>query len=64
VREGTLVRVLEALARDLKERGKLDLTECFIDGAFVVAKKGAAAWGWGNEPLGAKGRHTWQWRRW
>jgi transposase len=39
VREGALERVLEALARDLKERGKLDLSECFIDGTFVVAKK-------------------------
>jgi transposase len=40
VRDGTLERVLEALARDLKERGGLDLAECFIDGTFVVAKKG------------------------
>jgi transposase len=40
VREGTLERILEALARDLKEWGKLDLTECFIDGTFIVAKKG------------------------
>ncbi len=40
VRDGTLERVLEALARDLKERGKLDLSECFIDGTFVAAKKG------------------------
>ena len=43
VREGTLERVLEALAQDLKDRGKLDLSECFIDGTFVVAKKGEAA---------------------
>ena len=43
-REGTLERVLEAFARDLKERGGLDLSECFIDGTFVVAKKGADAW--------------------
>ena len=39
VRDGTLERVLEALARDLKERGGLDLAECFIDGTFVVAKR-------------------------
>lgn len=39
IREGTFERVLEALAQDLKERGKLDLSECFIDGTFVVAKK-------------------------
>ena len=56
VREGTLERVLEALARDLKERGKLDLSECFIDGTFIVAKKGAAAW---ERPSGAKVRSSW-----
>ena len=43
VRDGTYERILEALAQDLKERGKLDLSECFIDGTFVVAKKGADA---------------------
>ena len=32
--------ILRALAEDLKRRGNLDLQECFIDGAFVVAKKG------------------------
>src|SRR5215469_6923032 len=37
-RDGTVERVLEALAHDLKERGKLDLSACFIDGTFVVAK--------------------------
>ena len=40
VRDGTFERVLEALAQDLKERGCLDLSECFIDGTFIVAKKG------------------------
>ena len=29
-------RILVALAEDLKERGDLDLGECFIDGTFVV----------------------------
>jgi hypothetical protein len=60
IREGTFERVLEALAQDLKERGKLDLSECFIDGTFVVAKKGAAAW---EKPSGAKVRSSWQWRQ-
>src|ERR687892_493520 len=40
VKDGSLRRVLEALAEDLRTRGDLDLTECFIDGTFVVAKKG------------------------
>jgi transposase len=39
VRQGTRERVLAALAQDLKERGKLDLSECFIDGTFIVATK-------------------------
>jgi transposase len=40
VRDGTLCQVLEALAADLRERGALDLSEYFIDGTSVVAKKG------------------------
>jgi hypothetical protein len=44
VHEGTLEPVLEALAQGLKERGKLDLAECFIDGTFVVAERGAGVW--------------------
>jgi transposase len=39
VRAGTVERILEALATGLKERGGLDLSECFIDGTFIVAKK-------------------------
>jgi hypothetical protein len=56
VRDGTLERVLEALAHDLKERGGLDLSECFIDGTFVAAKKGGAAW---ERPSGARARSSW-----
>lgn len=40
VRDGTLKSVLAALAENLQQRGKLDLSECFIDGTFVGAKKG------------------------
>src|SRR5690348_6383168 len=64
VRDGTFERVLEALARDLKERGKLDLSECFIDGTFIVAKKGADAWEGRDRPSGAKGRSSWPDGRW
>lgn len=32
--------LLVALGEDLRERGKLNLKECFIDGTFVPAKKG------------------------
>ena len=58
-REGVLERILQTLARDLKERGQLDLTECFIDGFFVVAKKGAGQW---ERPSGAKVRRSWRWQ--
>ena len=44
VRSGVMERVLLAIAQDLKDRGGLDLRECFIDGTFVPAKKGGAAW--------------------
>jgi transposase len=57
--DGTLRHVLEALAADLKERGGLDLSECFIDGTFVVAKKGAQEWA---RPSAAKVASSWQWR--
>ncbi len=50
-------QILQALAEDLKQRGDLDLSECFIDGTFVVAKKGATAW---EKPSGAKVRRSWQ----
>ena len=40
VRDGTLEAVLCRLAEDLRERGGLDLSECFIDGSFCGAKKG------------------------
>lgn len=57
VRSGVLDKVLQALAADLQERGEIDLSECFIDGTFVVAKKGAVAL---ERPSGAKVRRSWQ----
>ena len=39
-REGTLTRVLTRLAEDLRDRGKIDLSETFIDASFSSAKKG------------------------
>lgn len=59
VRKGVLEEVLRALAKDLRERGGLDLAECFIDGSFVVAKKGGDVW---ERPSGAKARSSWQWQ--
>ena len=39
VKDGTWDKVLRCLAEDLKEGGKIDITECFIKGAFASAKK-------------------------
>lgn len=59
VKDGRLRKILETLAQDLLERGKLDLSETFIDGTFIVAKKGASKW---ERPSGAKARNSWQWQ--
>ena len=40
-RSGLLSRLLQKLAEDLRDRGKLDLSEAFIDASFSSAKKGA-----------------------
>ena len=40
VQTGTFKKILTVLAQDLQERGKIDLSEAFIDGSFAGAKKG------------------------
>ncbi len=57
VRSGVMERVLLAIAQDLTDRGGLDLRECFIDGTFVPAKKGGAAWA---RPSGGRGARSWR----
>lgn len=57
VEHGTLEQVLLALARDLEERGGLDVSECFIDGTFAGGKKGAPSSG---KPSGGKGPRSWR----
>ena len=59
VRSGTLAHILETLADDLQQRGEIDLSECFIDGTFIVAKKGGGRW---VPPSGAKARNSWLWQ--
>ena len=59
VEKGVFEEVLRALVKDVKERGGLDLRECFIDGSFVIAKKGALEW---EKPSGAKVQNSWQWQ--
>lgn len=39
-REGVMDRLLEVLAKDLEQRGKINLDECFVDGSFSAAKRG------------------------
>jgi transposase len=40
-RSGVLLQLLQKLAEDLRDRGKLDLSEAFVDASFSSAKKGA-----------------------
>jgi hypothetical protein len=54
-----LDEILRALAEDLRDRGGLYLSECFIDGTFVGAKKGEDRW---ERPSGAKARSSWRWQ--
>lgn len=49
-----LDRILHALAEDVRDRGGLDLSECFIDGTFAVAKKGTEEWGKTKRGKGTK----------
>ena len=48
---GVMDRMLEALARELEGRGEIDMGECFVDGSFSAAKKGAPESG---KPSGAR----------
>ena len=57
VQSGALEEVLLALARDLKDRGGIDVSECFVDGTFAPAKKGGAT---SERPSGARARRSWQ----
>src|SRR5258705_12783842 len=57
VRSRVLEAVLLAVAQDLKDRGGLDLRECFIDGTFVPAKKGGSAW---ERPSAERAARSWQ----
>lgn len=56
---GVFGSVLQALAEDLRKRGKLDLREAFVDGTFAPAKKGAPPLG---KPSAARAPRSWQWQ--
>lgn len=59
VKDRTLRRVLEALAEHLRTRGDINFSEEFIDGMFVVAKKGG---GQSVRSSGVKARNLWWWQ--
>ena len=54
---GVMDRLLRALAQDLERRGKIKLDECFVDGSFSAAKKGAAG---SAKPSGARAARSWR----
>lgn len=56
-RSGVIDRILCQLAEDLRDRGKLDLTESFIDGSFSGAKKGALP---SEKRSAGRGPRSWQ----
>jgi transposase len=59
VKERVLEAVLRGLAEDLRARGKLDLTEAYVDGSHAGAKRGALS----LEKLAAARRpRSWQWQ--
>ena len=55
-RDGTFEKIQKALAEDLARRGKIDVTEAFIDGSFAAAKKGAIVL---ELPSAAKAQRSW-----
>jgi transposase len=57
VEDGVFEKVIAELARDLEQRGGIDRSECFIDGTFSLAKKGAFLW---ERLNGAKAPRSWQ----
>lgn len=59
VRKKVFANILTVLARDMEERGKIKLEECFIDGTFAGAKKGALWW---VKPRREKEPKSWPYR--
>lgn len=59
IEDKTLERILHRLAEDLRDRGKLDLTEAYIDGSHAGAKRGALLLGSLDV---AKRPRSWRWQ--
>jgi len=56
VRSGQLEKALRILTEKLRQEGKLNPDEGWIDGSFAVAKKGALQWA---KPSGAREPRSW-----
>ena len=59
IKDGMLERLLRTLAEDLRDRGKVDLTEAYIDGSHAGAKRGAL---WLERLDAAKRPRSWRWQ--
>lgn len=57
--EGKIAQTLTHLARDMELRGKIKVKECFLDGTFSSAKKGALELDLQNA---GKARKSWRFR--
>src|SRR4030095_10573017 len=57
LRSGRLDRLLQRLAEDLRDRGRIDLSEAFVDATFASAKKGALRLAL---PAAARAAKSWQ----
>jgi hypothetical protein len=61
---GVFEKILQALATtDLRERGGIDLSECYIDGGtFIVVKKMVGERDWKNSRGAKVRRSSWQYQ--
>lgn len=54
VKAGFFQRLVSEVAQELLDNGTLDLSECFIDGTFVIGKRGGEAIGKTKRGKGSK----------
>jgi transposase len=59
IESGVLHQALVGLAEDMRERGKVDLSEAYIDGSHAGAKRGVLMLG---SLAAAKRPRSWQWQ--
>ena len=57
--EGVWEKLWRTFIRELDKRGQIDWDECFMDGSFVSAKKGAQT---SAKPSVARVRSSWYWQ--